>query len=87
MPWRRSVVGTLWSTTASVFSGARTLRPASAQALEGLRAGHLVDEVAVDVEEAGAVGLLVDQMVVPDLVVEGSRFHGANSHRLGVDGW
>ena len=28
MPCERSVVGTLWSTTASVFSGARTLRPA-----------------------------------------------------------
>ena len=28
MPLERSVVGTLWSTTASVFSGARTLRPA-----------------------------------------------------------
>ena len=27
MPWLRSVVGTLWSTTASVFSGLRTLRP------------------------------------------------------------
>ena len=57
MPWLRSVVGTLWSTTASVFSGARTLRSREAQALEGLRAGHLVHEVAVDIEEAGAVGL------------------------------
>ena len=28
MPWLRSEVGMLWSTTASVFSGARTLRPA-----------------------------------------------------------
>ena len=27
MPLRRSVVGTLWSTTASVLCGARTLRP------------------------------------------------------------
>ena len=70
----RSVVGTLWSTTASVFSGARTLRPESAQALEGLRARHLVHEMAVDIDQAGAVGLLVDQMVVPDLVVEGARF-------------
>ena len=38
------------------------------QALEGLRAGDLVDEVAVDVEEAGAVRLLVDEMRVPDLL-------------------
>jgi hypothetical protein len=28
--------------------------------------------MAVHIEEAGAVGLLVDQMVVPELVVEGA---------------
>ena len=58
-----------------VDDGERLLRRAhlavrEAQALEGLRAGHLVDEMAVDVEEAGAVGAFLDQMVVPDLVVE-----------------
>src|SRR4029079_11698795 len=47
------------------------------QALEGLRACHLVDEMAVDIDEAGAVGFFVDQMVAPDLVVEGLGFgHG-----------
>ena len=30
-------------------------------------------EMAVDIDQAGAVRLLVDQMVVPDLVVEGAR--------------
>jgi hypothetical protein len=44
-----------------------------AQALEGLRAGDLVDEVAVDVEQAGAVVLPVDDVVVEDLVVESAR--------------
>ncbi len=44
-----------------------------AQPLEGLRRGHLVDEVAVDVDQAGAVRLLVHQVVFPDLVVEGTR--------------
>ena len=44
-----------------------------AQAFEGLRAGHLVDEVAVDIEQAGAVVLAVDDMVVEDLVVERAR--------------
>ena len=43
------------------------------QSLERLRARHLVHEMAVDVDQAGAVGLLVDQVVVPDLVVEGAR--------------
>ena len=43
------------------------------QALEGLRAGDLVDEVAVDVEEAGAVRLRVDEMGVPDLLEQRAR--------------
>ena len=41
------------------------------QAFEGLRARHLMDEMTVDIEQAGAVGLPVDDVVVPDLVVEG----------------
>ena len=45
------------------------------QAFERLRAGHLVHQMAVDIDETGAVRLLVHQMVVPDLVVEGTRFH------------
>src|SRR5688572_4875107 len=31
-----------------------------------------MDEMAVDVEQAGAIRLLVDHVVVPDLVVEGA---------------
>jgi hypothetical protein len=50
------------------------LAPRGAQAFERLRARHLVDEVAVDIKQAGAVGLLVDQVVVPDLVVQRARF-------------
>jgi len=38
-----------------------------AQALEGLRTGDLVDERAVDIEDAGAVGKPVHDMRVPDL--------------------
>ena len=38
--------------------------------LEGLRAGHLVHQVAVDVEHRGAVVLGVDDVLVPDLVVQ-----------------
>ena len=73
MPWLRSVVWMLWSTTASVFSGARTLRPAQAQAFERLRARHFVDEVAVDVDERRPVGAGLDDVVVPDLVVHRAR--------------
>ncbi len=45
-----------------------------AQAFERLRRGHLMDQMAVDIDQAGAVRLLVDQMIVPDLVVKGARF-------------
>jgi hypothetical protein len=38
-----------------------------AQPFEGLRAGDLVHEVAVDIEQAGAVLGLVREMGVPDL--------------------
>ena len=50
--------------------GRAHLAAGGAQALEGLRRGHLVDEMAVDIEQAGAVIGLVNQMVVPDLVVQ-----------------
>ena len=46
------------------------LAPGLAQPLEGLRAGHLVHEVAVDVEDGGAIVFGVDDVVVPELVVE-----------------
>ena len=41
-----------------------------AQAFEGLRGRHFVDEVTVDIEQAGAVLGLCDQVIVPDLVVQ-----------------
>ncbi len=50
------------------------LAPCRAQTFEGLRRGHLVHEMAVDIEQAGAVIGFVDQMIVPDLVVQRGRF-------------
>jgi len=48
----RSEVGILWSTTASVFSGARTLRPRRAQnPRTPAGSSHLVHQMAVDVEQ------------------------------------
>ncbi len=51
------------------------LRPADAPAgeperLEGLRAGHLVHEVQVDVEQVGLVVGTPDDVGVPDLLRE-----------------
>jgi hypothetical protein len=39
-----------------------------AQAFEGLGARDLMHQVAVDINEAGAVLALVDHMVVPDFL-------------------
>ena len=60
-----------------VDHGQRLLRRAHlaaghAQALEGLRAGHLVHQMPVDIEQAGAVRRLMHQVRVPDLVVDGA---------------
>ena len=49
------------------------LAPGGAQAFERLRRGHLMDQMAVDIEQAGAVFGFVNQMVVPDLVVQRGR--------------
>ena len=45
------------------------LAPGLADALKRLRAGDFVDQMAVDVENGGAVFFCVDDMLVPDLVV------------------
>ncbi len=52
--------------------GMADLATGQSQALEGLRAGHLVNQMAVDIEKAGTVVLTVDQVVVEDFVVEGA---------------
>src|SRR5262249_47014392 len=41
--------------------------------LERLRARHLMDHVAVDVDERGAVGLLADEVRGPEFFVEGKE--------------
>ena len=55
------------------LAGRPDATPRDPQAFEGLRARHLVDEMAVDVEQARPVRLAVDDMIVPDLVVERAR--------------
>jgi hypothetical protein len=44
-----------------------------------------MNEVAVDIEEGGAVRLLIDQVVVPDLVVEGFSGSWLRSTKFGKD--
>ena len=47
--------------------------PCAAQPLERLRAGDFVDEVTVDVDQAGAVVATLHDMGVPNLLVQGAR--------------
>ena len=71
----QSSVGTLWSSVAMVRSGRRTVPAGEPQAVEGLRAGHLVEQVEVDVEQVGLAVGAADDVLVPDLLGQGPA-HG-----------
>ena len=66
--WSMSAVGTLWSSVAMVSSGRRTRAARQAQAVERLRAGDLVDEVEVDVEQVGFAGRRAHDVALPHLL-------------------
>src|SRR6516164_1876498 len=73
--WIVDAFGTVGGRHIVVDYGERLLRrahltPSHTQAFEGLWARHLVHEVTVDIYEADAVGRLVNEMRVPDLVVK-----------------
>ena len=62
------------------------LAPGHAQALERLRARHFMDEMAVDVDEDSKSALGLDDMVVPDLVVQRTRLgHNALQRPRGAN--
>src|SRR5256885_1618947 len=78
----RSVIAALPAVGGGVVVGrgdhgadAPQLAAGHAKAFEGLGAGDFVHQVAVDVEDGGAVILGVDDVLVEDLVVEGAS-HG-----------
>ena len=54
--------------------GPAHLAPCKAQSLKGLRAGHLVDQMPVDVDDRGPVVAGLDHVIVPDFLVKGARF-------------
>ncbi len=45
--------------------------PCHAQTLEGLRACHLMHKVAINIQKAGAILSLMDEMGIPDFVIKG----------------
>ena len=75
-----SIVGTLWSSVAIVRSGRRTGASGQPQPVEGLRAGDLVDEMQVDVDQVGLALARGDHVVRPYLLGHGAWFHGSG-HR------
>jgi hypothetical protein len=52
------------------------LAPGQLEALEGLRAGDFVNQVAVDVDQRGAVVFDVHHVAGPQFFVERLRLHG-----------
>ncbi len=52
------------------------------QAFKGLWRRHFMDEVAVDIEEAGSIRLFIDEMIVPDLVVKRARLHAGSQAKM-----
>jgi hypothetical protein len=56
-------------------SGTPQLASGQFQALEGLRAGHFMHQMTVDIDQRGAVGFLPHHVCAPELVVKGLRFH------------
>ena len=66
--------------TRMVDSAERQVRPADgesaiAEALEGLRGRHFVDQVEVDVNQRRCSGVFDDEVVVPDLFDDRAWFH------------
>ena len=52
-------------------AGRRMHRAAGdAQAFEGLRTRHLMDQVTVDIEKTGSVRVTIDDVVVPDFIIQ-----------------
>src|SRR3546814_5780689 len=56
--------------------GSAHLAPRCPQPLERLRARHFVDEVAVDIDQAGSIIAPFDDVRVPNLLVESLRSAG-----------
>ena len=51
---------------------------------EGLGRGAFVDEVAVNVDDGGLAGLLVNDVGVPDFLIERFRSHGVSIRILAL---
>jgi hypothetical protein len=46
-----------------------------AQAFKGLWTRHFMHEMTVNIEQTGAIGLFIHQMIVPDFVIKCAGLH------------
>ena len=81
MPLSQSLVGVLWCGRHN-RADAPDLAIGQLQPFIGLRARHFMHEMAVDIEQAGSVRLLIDKMIVPDFVIECASFGHWSSNYL-----
>lgn len=68
-----------WNWTYVINSNQSAVRPADlavgvGKTLKGLGRGDLMDEVTINVDQASAIFLLIDDVVLEDLVVQGPGF-------------
>ena len=79
-----SLVGTLWSIGGHGQVRAADRAAGEAQAVERLRAGDLVDEVEVDVEEVGLALRRSDHVAVPHLLAQRLRHRSTSPRHCAV---
>ena len=68
-----------------IDDGKRLLRrahfaTAQTQPFKGLRTGHFMDQMTINIKKAGAIGLGINHMIVPDFVVKRARHHVCLAH-------
>ena len=66
--------------------GAAHRAPGQTQRLERLRAGHFMDQVPVDIDQAGAVIAAFNNVGVPDLLVQRARMCRGHSMPVKPEG-
>ena len=75
----RNRVGTAWSATAICASGRRTGAVLCNQAGKSLRAGDLLDQMPIDVDQRVTVIVGFDNVLSPNLIVKRKPAHGMRS--------
>src|ERR1700761_543535 len=61
------------------------LAPGNSQTFECLGARHFMDEMAINIEKAGAIVLAIDHVVIEDLVVQRAQLGHFQALSLGYD--